>query len=102
MGLPRHGGSHHRALCLYAFRSGHPPMPTLTAEENRTIAELVALRRPGYSLPGDFYSSELVYRAEVDRIWGRGWLFVGHACEIRNPGDYFTFSVGDDSLILIR
>ena len=77
-------------------------MPTLTAEENRTIAELVAQRRLGYSMPGEFYSNELVYRAELDRIWLRGWLFVGHTCELRNPGDYFTFAVGDDSLIVIR
>jgi glycine betaine catabolism A len=77
-------------------------MSSLTAEENRSIAELVALRKPGYSLPGEFYSSELVYRAEIERIWRRGWLFVGHSCEVRSPGDYITFAVGDDSLIVIR
>jgi glycine betaine monooxygenase A len=77
-------------------------MPSLTAEENRSIAELVSQRKPGYSLPGEFYLSELVYRAELDRIWRRGWLFVGHTCELGSPGDYFTFSIGADSLIVIR
>jgi Rieske 2Fe-2S family protein len=77
-------------------------MPPLTADEHQVIAEMVALRQPGYSLPGEFYSSELVYRAELESIWRRGWLFVGHACEIRKPGDYFTFAIGDDSLIVIR
>ncbi|MEX0612641.1 MAG: Rieske (2Fe-2S) protein, partial [Pirellulales bacterium] len=74
----------------------------MSAEENRLIAELIALRQPGYTLPGEFYSSELVYRAELDRIWRQGWLFVGHGCEIRNPGDYFTFAIDVDSLIVIR
>ena len=77
-------------------------MPSLMAAEKSAIAQLIASRRDGYSLPGDFYSSELVYRAEIERIWRRGWLFAGHTCEIPNPGDYFTFSVEDDSLIVIR
>ena len=77
-------------------------MPSLTAAENDALAKLVASRREGYSLPGEFYSSEVVYRAEIEQIWRRGWLFAGHACEIPNPGDYFTFSVDADSLILIR
>ena len=70
--------------------------------DNHRIAELVASRQAGYSLPGEFYADELVYRAELERIWRRGWLFVGHSCEIPDPGDYFTFAVDDDSLIVIR
>lgn len=77
-------------------------MPTLTANEKRSIAEMVALRKPGYTMPGDFYASELVYRAEIERIWRRGWLFVGHSCEVRDPGDYITFAIGNESLIVIR
>ena len=77
-------------------------MTSLTAQEKRELADLVASRQAGYSLPGDFYSSELVYRAELEQIWRRGWLFVGHTCEIPNPGDYFTFAVDNDSLIVIR
>jgi Rieske 2Fe-2S family protein len=79
-----------------------PSKPRFTAEENRSIADLIAQRQAGCSLPGEFYSSELVYRAELDCIWRKGWLFVGHTCEVRSPGDYLTFSVGDDSLIVIR
>lgn len=77
-------------------------MTTRTAIEERTLTDLVNTRQPGYTLPRDFYSSELVYRAELERIWGRGWLFVGHSCEIPHPGDYLTFAVDADSLIIIR
>jgi Rieske 2Fe-2S family protein len=77
-------------------------MPSLTAQELRAIGTFIASRRPGYSLPGEFYSSELFYRAELETIWRRGWLFAGHTCEIPNPGDYFTFAVEDDSIIVIR
>src|SRR5437870_4841465 len=66
------------------------------------IAALAAHCRPGWSLPGEFYSDEAVYRADLERIWRRGWLFAGHTCEIPNPGDYFTLNVDTDSLIIIR
>jgi Rieske 2Fe-2S family protein len=77
-------------------------MPLLSPGEMRELDELVSSRQPGYSLPRDFYSSELVYRAELERIWRHGWLFAGHTCEIPNPGDYFTLAVDADSLIVIR
>ena len=77
-------------------------MPPPSAQEKRELAALVASREPGYSLPADFFTSQLVYRADIELIWRRGWLFVGHTCEIPRPGDYVTFSVDNDSLIVIR
>jgi Rieske 2Fe-2S family protein len=78
------------------------PFKLPTADTGQTIEQLVASRQPNESLPPGFYSSEAIYRAELKRIWHRGWLFVGHTCEIPNPGDYFTFAVDHDSLIVIR
>jgi Rieske 2Fe-2S family protein len=77
-------------------------MSALTLDEEQSIAELISQRRAHYTLPGEFYSSDLVYRAELDRIWRRGWLLAGHTCEIPAPGDYFTFAVDADSLIVMR
>ena len=77
-------------------------MSSLTAHEKREIAAMIASRKAGYSLPADFYGSDLAYRAELEHIWRRGWLFVGHTCEIPSPGDYITFSLDNDSLIVIR
>jgi Rieske 2Fe-2S family protein len=77
-------------------------MCSLSVQEKHDLNSLVATRKAGHSLPADFYSSPLVYRAEIEQIWRQGWLFVGNACEIPSPGDYMTFSVDDDSLIVIR
>jgi Rieske 2Fe-2S family protein len=77
-------------------------MHSLTAPERTRIADLVASRQAGHTLPRDFYSDQLVYRAELESIWRRGWLFVGHSCELSTPGDYITFAVDNDSLIIIR
>ncbi|QDT74153.1 aromatic ring-hydroxylating oxygenase subunit alpha [Lacipirellula limnantheis] len=75
---------------------------SLTAAERQTVRELAARRKPGYTMPGELYGNPLVYRAELEQIWRRGWLFVGHTCEIPTAGDYFTFDLDKDSLIVIR
>jgi Rieske 2Fe-2S family protein len=85
-----------------AEMSGERQRSCLTTDELKSLRDLVTSRQPGYSLPAQFYSSEAVYRAELEHIWRHGWLFVAHTCELPSPGDYQTFSVDADSLILIR
>jgi Rieske 2Fe-2S family protein len=63
---------------------------------------LQAHYEPGYGLPGDFYGDDAVYHAELDTIWRAGWLFAAHACEIPEPGNYVTFSVGPDPIVVLR
>ena len=76
--------------------------PRLTAEEKRAIAELIARAAARLQLARRVLFERAGVSRRARRIWRRGWLFVGHTCEIRNPGDYFTFAVDDDSLIVIR
>lgn len=66
------------------------------------LAELMATRRSGWSLPGAFYAEADVYRAEMNAIWRRQWLFAGHACQIPEVGDFFVVQVDTDSVIVIR
>ncbi len=66
------------------------------------LSSFLAAYRPGWSLPRPFYGHETVYRADVEQIWRKGWLFAGHACEIGHPGDWLTLQVDTDSLIVIR
>lgn len=67
-----------------------------------SVAELIARRQPFYSLEQAFYTSEAVYRAELHRVFRRSWLYAGHISEIPRAGDYLTYSLGNDSVILIR
>ncbi len=63
---------------------------------------LIAGRVPGMSLPRAFYTDQAVFEADLRRVFYRNWLFAGHACEIPRPGDYVLFSLGPESLILVR
>lgn len=66
------------------------------------LSRLLAEYRPGFSLPQAFYTDERVYRLDLERIFAHRWLFAGFSCQVPRPGDFFTFEVGDDSLIVIR
>jgi Rieske 2Fe-2S family protein len=58
--------------------------------------------RHGGPLPRDFYVSPEVFKADMDRIWRRYWLYAGNSCMIPNPGDWMTWNIGFDSVILSR
>ncbi len=66
------------------------------------LAHQLAAYRPGWSLPRPFYRDAAIYRADIEQIWRCGWLFAGHSCELRNPGDWLTLQVDTDSIIVIR
>lgn len=48
-----------------------------------------------------FVSPE-IYRQEMETIFARSWLFVGHVDQVRKPGDFFLSRMGEDSVILNR
>jgi phenylpropionate dioxygenase-like ring-hydroxylating dioxygenase large terminal subunit len=48
------------------------------------------------------FADPAVYEAELDRVFGRCWLYVGHTSEVPRPGDYVTRSLGDDPVIFCR
>ncbi|MGE6786404.1 Rieske (2Fe-2S) protein, partial [Ensifer adhaerens] len=39
-------------------------------------------RRDGYSLEQAFYTDPDYYKLDLETIWYRDWLFIGHDCEI--------------------
>ena len=50
----------------------------------------------------EVFVNDEVYRAEIERIFTRTWLFVGHESQIPNPGDFITSRMGEESVILCR
>lgn len=48
------------------------------------------------------FVDEQIYALELERIFNRSWLYLGHATEIPNPGDFVTRRMGDDLVMLIR
>ena len=53
-------------------------------------------------MPQEFYTDAAVHLADVERIFRRQWVFVGHSCQIIEAGEFFTVTIGSDPLIVIR
>jgi phenylpropionate dioxygenase-like ring-hydroxylating dioxygenase large terminal subunit len=51
---------------------------------------------------GSVYTDPQIYEDEMDKIFHRGWVYVGHANEIPHPGDFRTRKIGLQSVIMVR
>ncbi len=53
-------------------------------------------------LDPDYYLASERFTAARDRIFYQTWQLAGHVSQLRNPGDYWCFSIFDQDLFLIR
>lgn len=51
---------------------------------------------------GSVYTNQDIYEEELEKIFHRGWVYVGHASEIPNPGDFRVRPIGRQSVIMTR
>jgi phenylpropionate dioxygenase-like ring-hydroxylating dioxygenase large terminal subunit len=66
------------------------------------LATSIGGRNASRFFPPSAYTSEAFYRFELAAVWQREWIAVGRCEEIPATGDYFTISIGDEPLIVIR
>jgi phenylpropionate dioxygenase-like ring-hydroxylating dioxygenase large terminal subunit len=50
----------------------------------------------------EIFVSKDVYQEELEKLFTRAWLFVGHESLIPKPGDFYTSRMGEESVILCR
>jgi phenylpropionate dioxygenase-like ring-hydroxylating dioxygenase large terminal subunit len=50
----------------------------------------------------DVYTSPSIFEREIEQIFHRGWVYVGHDSEIPNNGDYVLRWIGRQSVIMNR
>ncbi|HEX2542221.1 MAG TPA: aromatic ring-hydroxylating dioxygenase subunit alpha [Caldimonas sp.] len=50
----------------------------------------------------DVYTDPAVFALEMKRLWQRSWLFVGHASQVPEPGDFVTTSLAGQPVIMVR
>jgi phenylpropionate dioxygenase-like ring-hydroxylating dioxygenase large terminal subunit len=53
-------------------------------------------------LPPQIYTDPEILRLEEERIFAHEWLCAGLAAEIPKPGDYLTFAIGTQPIIVVR
>ncbi len=51
---------------------------------------------------GRLYYDSGIFEEEMQKIWHRGWVYVGHESEVPEPGDYATKAIGRQPVIMNR
>mgnify|MGYP000261694169 CR=1 FL=1 len=63
-----------------------------------TATEMVRADR----VHGSLYSDEAIFKAELEKIWYRTWVYVGHASEVPNANDFIMKSIGPQQVLMTR
>ena len=51
-------------------------------------------------LAARYYTDAAVFAAEMERIFARNWVMVGHVSQVAVPGTVITAEVGDESVLI--
>ena len=57
---------------------------------------------PTLSLAAKYYTDPEVFKLETNGLLARSWQFAGHASQLKETGDYFTFEMAGESLFCIK
>lgn len=51
---------------------------------------------------GSLYTDPAIFEAELQKIWYRVWVYVGHESEVPQPNDFIMKSIGLEPIIMTR
>lgn len=64
--------------------------------------EFINQRLPRHALSRELYKDEDVYAQDLEQIWHKEWIFVGHTFEVEKAGQYLTVQIGDYPVLIVR
>ncbi len=68
---------------------------------NHTAETIRRLVQPG-KVHRSLYSDPVIFNLEMERIFGRTWLYVGHESQVKNPGDFIATRLGLKPVVMSR
>lgn len=72
------------------------------SSQTLNIPELIAQRKPGYSLSQEFYTAPEIFQADLEAIFYANWQFALPACQLDKQGSYERLRIGAYDIIVIR
>lgn len=76
-------------------------MPQAAVSETAASPDYRALIEPARVNSRLYYDPE-IFQEELEKIWYRTWVYVGHTSEIPNKNDYVTKSIGPTPVLMVR
>ncbi|HXQ52216.1 MAG TPA: Rieske 2Fe-2S domain-containing protein [Stellaceae bacterium] len=56
----------------------------------------------GARVHGSLYRDPAVFERELEAIWNKVWVYIGHDSEVPEPGDYVRRQIGLQPVLMIR
>ncbi len=56
----------------------------------------------GARVHGSLYRDPDIFARELEAIWHKVWVYIGHASEVKRPGDYVRRQIGAQPVLMIR
>ena len=50
----------------------------------------------------DCYIDAEVFALEMEQLFANTWVYVGHASQVPQPGDFYSTTVGDQPVVMVR
>src|ERR671937_928309 len=69
--------------------------PTVDVGDLKRLVEPDRVHRAVYTDPA-------LFELELERLFGRAWLLLGHESQVREPGEFFTTRMGREPVVVIR
>lgn len=73
-------------------------MATQLADPPADFGDLVK----GPRVHGSVYRDPEIFERELEQIWYKVWVYIGHESEVPNPGDFVRRQIGLQPVIMVR
>ncbi len=73
--------------------------PSLPTGERGTFD---ADAQKSFTLPSRYYHDPEIHQRELQAIFHRSWIYIGHASQLPQPGDYRVDQVADQCVFVVR
>ncbi|MEA2641932.1 MAG: hypothetical protein QOF51_3326 [Chloroflexota bacterium] len=65
-----------------------------------TLRDMVDLEHG--TISREVFVNEEIYQQELEQIFARAWLFIGHESQVPKNGDYVQSKMGEEAVLLVR
>ncbi|MFG1299942.1 aromatic ring-hydroxylating dioxygenase subunit alpha [Xanthobacter sp. V3C-3] len=76
-------------------------MPQAAVSQAAAVPDYTALIEPT-RVNSRLYHDPDIFKEELEKIWYKTWVYVGHTSEIPNKNDYVTKSIGPMPVLMVR
>lgn len=76
-------------------------MPQAAVSQAAAVPDYTALIEPTRVNSRLYYDPD-IFKEELEKIWYKTWVYVGHTSEIPNKNDYVTKSIGPMPVLMVR